>query len=98
MVTIDLSDDSPTLVKPTATKDVGGGSWSYGSVITTTGQKRCYSHYFHGGKSHSATVQIGGASRKVVELWEVTAKAELTAGAALQCNAYWATYDLPKKP
>ncbi|MEU6572415.1 lactococcin 972 family bacteriocin [Streptomyces sp. NPDC046805] len=70
------------------TKDVGGGSWTYGYELTTGG-KRCFSYYFHGSKMHHATAKIANASTSAYGFAGQTAKASRTAGAAYECYAFW---------
>ncbi|POX44757.1 lactococcin 972 family bacteriocin [Streptomyces sp. Ru72] len=72
----------------THTKDVGGGSWTYGWELTTGG-KRCFSYYFHGSKMHHATAKIANAENKAYAFAKQTAKASTTAGAAYTCYTYW---------
>jgi hypothetical protein len=75
----------------THTKDVGGGTWTYGWNLTTGG-KHCFSNYFHGSKMASATARIAGSDNKSVEAKGITAKANKTAGSAYTCYAYWGVY------
>ncbi|WP_330265634.1 lactococcin 972 family bacteriocin [Streptomyces griseorubiginosus] len=90
MVAIKIDPNSR--VAPATTKDVGGGSWTYGTEIVADG-KRCYSYYFHGSKLHNATAKIANGSLKVGEVAGKTAKASRTAGAAYTCYAYWGVTD-----
>ncbi|MGW0821561.1 lactococcin 972 family bacteriocin [Streptomyces sp. NPDC002845] len=71
-----------------ATKDVGGGSWTYGTELTADG-KRCYSYYFHGSVAHKSTAKIANASNTDTARAGVTSRASRTAGAAYTCYAYW---------
>ncbi|MBQ0887846.1 lactococcin 972 family bacteriocin [Streptomyces sp. RM72] len=91
MVAIDV--DPSSSVTTMAVKDVGGGTWNYGSTITDTGKKRCYSYYFHGSKQHSATAKIGSNSLKAAAAPGKSAMATAVAGVAYTCYAYWAVYD-----
>ncbi|MEU5145122.1 lactococcin 972 family bacteriocin [Streptomyces sp. NPDC021139] len=68
-----------------AVKDVGGGTWNYGSTITDKGKKRCYSYYFHGSKQHSATAKIGSDSLKAAAVAGKSAMATVEAGVAYTC-------------
>lgn len=72
----------------TTTKDVGGGTWTYGTSLTTGG-KRCYSYYFHGSKVHEATARIANAEGYDWAGAGASAMASTTAGAAYTCYAYW---------
>ncbi|WP_078870837.1 lactococcin 972 family bacteriocin [Streptomyces caatingaensis] len=81
-------DPNAKLAAPMASKNVGGGTWEYGTELTPGG-KRCYSYYYHGSKLHNATVEIGGGSLKVGAKAGETARASKTAGAAYTCHAYW---------
>lgn len=75
-------------VSAKTTKDVGGGSWTYGYELTTGG-KRCFSYYFHGSKKHHATAKIALGSNTAYAFGGTTAKASRTAGAAYECYAFW---------
>jgi hypothetical protein len=88
MAVIDLNSSLRSTDGETHTKDVGGGSWTYGWELTTGG-KRCFSHYFHGSKMHHATARIANAENKAYAFAKHTAKASATAGAAYTCYAYW---------
>lgn len=89
---VEIKVDPNSLMAPTTTKDVGGGSWTYGTEVVTGG-KRCYSYYFHGSKLHNATAKIANGSLKVGADAGKTAKASRTAGAAYTCYAYWGVTD-----
>ncbi|MYS72747.1 hypothetical protein GTY88_20340 [Streptomyces sp. SID5926] len=91
MIAFDV--DPSSSVTTMAVKDVGGGTWNYGSTITNKGKKRCYSYYFHGSHQHSATAKIGGGSYKVLANAGKSAMATKEAGVAYTCYAYWAVYD-----
>ncbi|WP_406008388.1 lactococcin 972 family bacteriocin [Streptomyces sp. NBC_00637] len=84
---VEIKVEPTSLVSPATSKDVGGGTWTYGTEVVTGG-KRCYSYYFHGSKLHNATAKIGNGSHKVGEVAGKTAKASRTAGAAYTCYAY----------
>ncbi|WP_143658524.1 lactococcin 972 family bacteriocin [Streptomyces sp. Tue6028] len=88
MAVININSSLRSASGETHTKDVGGGSWTYGWELTTGG-KRCFSHYFHGSKMHHATARIGNAENKDYAFARQTAKASATAGSAYTCNAYW---------
>ncbi|MFI0779673.1 lactococcin 972 family bacteriocin [Streptomyces sp. NPDC021212] len=90
MASISL-DSSTGSMAPTATKEVGGGTWSYGTTGTTT--KGCYSNYIHPSKKHSASIAIANASDKDIRGKDVWAKAYGKAGAAHTCYTYWGVYD-----
>ncbi|MBG0853641.1 lactococcin 972 family bacteriocin [Streptomyces spinoverrucosus] len=85
-------DPSSRSVTPMTTKNVGGGTWTYGTEITADG-KRCYSYYFHGSKLHRASVTIAGGTSRAAESPGHTARATRTAGAAYTCYAYWANLE-----
>ncbi|MFE4966325.1 lactococcin 972 family bacteriocin [Streptomyces sp. NPDC056660] len=85
-------DPSSSSVTPATTKDVGGGTWTYGTELTTEG-KLCYSYYFHGSKNHTATAQIANAKQKVANSAGYSAKARAVAGSAYTCYAYWGIID-----
>ncbi|MFJ4980456.1 lactococcin 972 family bacteriocin [Streptomyces coeruleorubidus] len=86
MVAIEVDPSSPVTVKEVEL--VGGGTWSYGSELTAKG-KRCWSHYFHANRKHSATAKIGGFENKATASAGNTAKASEEWGAAYKCYAYW---------
>ncbi|MFE2300468.1 lactococcin 972 family bacteriocin [Streptomyces sp. NPDC059445] len=88
MAVIDLNASSRAAGGETHTKDVGGGSWTYGWELTSGG-KRCFSSYFHGSKMHHATARIANGDNKAYAFAGQTAKASRTAGAAYTCSAYW---------
>ncbi|MFF5968002.1 lactococcin 972 family bacteriocin [Streptomyces collinus] len=90
MVEIKVDPNSP--VAPATTKDVGGGTWTYGTELVADG-KRCYSYYFHGSKLHNATAKIGAGSIKVGEKAGKTAKASKVGGGAFTCYTYWGVTD-----
>ncbi|WP_158073111.1 lactococcin 972 family bacteriocin [Streptomyces kebangsaanensis] len=85
---VEITADASSPVTTQTTKDVGGGSWTYGTEIVAGG-KRCYSYYFHGTYLHRATAEIAGGSHTAGANPGVTAKASKTAGAAWTCYAYW---------
>lgn len=66
-----------------------GGTWCYGSELTTDG-KYCYSNYYHASKSHKSTVKIGGTtfSSGWVEAGRY-AYAQWTGGGAQVCYTYY---------
>ncbi|MFJ2240985.1 lactococcin 972 family bacteriocin [Streptomyces sp. NPDC087859] len=84
-------DPTSTSVTPMSAKLVGGGVWSYGTELTSSG-KRCWSHYYHDSKKHSATAKISVFSTKVYASAGNTAKASETWGAAYTCYVYWGVY------
>lgn len=43
----------------TAVVSVGGGTWSYGTTVTTSLQKRVWSNYYHGSRYHTSTAKLG---------------------------------------
>ncbi|MFD5445970.1 lactococcin 972 family bacteriocin [Streptomyces tendae] len=81
-------DDTSSQVTPFTTKDVGGGSWTYGTKLTSSG-KLCYSYYFHGSENHKSTARIGDGQTTATNSAGYTSRAERTAGAAWTCYAYW---------
>ncbi|MFE2922868.1 lactococcin 972 family bacteriocin [Streptomyces goshikiensis] len=69
-----------------------GGKWCYGWYLTGVDatQKRCYSNYYHGSKTHSSSVKIGGSyinSGKTSP--NNIANASWTTGAAYTCYTYY---------
>ncbi|MFF1714750.1 lactococcin 972 family bacteriocin [Streptomyces sp. NPDC058268] len=90
MVTIKI-DPNSTSVTPMKVKNVGGGTWSYGTTVTA-GRKRCYSNYMHGSKYHSSTAILGNVTDKDFADSGSTSNASAKSGAAYTCHAYWGTY------
>ena len=78
-------------VTPLTTVNVGGGTWNYGSSSAGWNQKRCYSHYIHKTKRHSASVVIGSQEQTVYANAGQWARAERTGGWFDTCNTYWWT-------
>lgn len=78
-------------MSPTASKNVGGGTWNYGTTVEWNG-KGCYSNYIHRTKKHSATVAIAGGTDKDIQNADIWAKAWLVGGGAYTCYTYWGTY------
>ncbi|WP_331734846.1 lactococcin 972 family bacteriocin [Streptomyces sp. NBC_00887] len=91
MVTLTFSEG--TSVMPLTTIDVGGGVWTYGADTSVSGSKRCYSYYHHGTKMHKATVKMAGLTRSGAREAGATARAEITAGAAYTCQAFWSNLE-----
>ncbi|MEU8956031.1 lactococcin 972 family bacteriocin [Streptomyces sp. NPDC048518] len=87
MATVKIDPNSDE-VTPTTVKEVGGGTWSYGTVLTTGG-KRCYSNYYHGSKGHTATAILANGTDKDHAAKGKWAKASVEAGAAYTCHVYW---------
>lgn len=72
-----------------STKNVGGGTWSYGSSRALNGTKSCWSNYVHPTNTHSATSIIGSdqeKERKTPKLW---AKTSTRGGWFETCHTYW---------
>ncbi|MFF1714749.1 lactococcin 972 family bacteriocin [Streptomyces sp. NPDC058268] len=90
MVTIKI-DPNSTSVTPMKVKNVGGGTWSYGTVLTSGG-KRCYSNYTHPSKRHSSTAVLANGSDKDYASADNWSRASVEAGAAYTCHAYWGKY------
>ncbi|WP_079052007.1 lactococcin 972 family bacteriocin [Streptomyces regalis] len=89
VVAINIDGSSP--VRPLTVKDVGGGTWSYGTTLSGT-TKTCYSNYIHQSKEHSATAKMADYSKKVTEVAGVWANAKVGASPGSTCYTYWATY------
>ncbi|MFD9192344.1 lactococcin 972 family bacteriocin [Streptomyces phaeochromogenes] len=87
-ITIDPSDSAVT---PMAVELVGGGTWSYGSELTASGE-RCWSKYYHSTKKHSATADMTVKSDKDTRAAGIQASASTTAGTAYTCKVYWGVY------
>ncbi|XVV34928.1 lactococcin 972 family bacteriocin [Streptomyces sp. CA-100214] len=81
-------DDTSSQITPLTTKDVGGGTWTYGTKLVSNG-KLCYSYYFHGSENHKSTARIGNGQNTATNSAGYTSYAERVAGAAWTCYAYW---------
>lgn len=78
-----------SMEKSSDTQNVGGGTWHYGSEITSGLAKNCWSHYYHPTAQHSATAIIGTSSnhsRAVSGRW---AKADSRGGIGEKCEVFW---------
>ena len=91
MVAITVNPSSRS-VTPKTVKDVGGGTWSYGTYTASDGEKVCYSNYVHPTKYHSSTAVLAGGSKKRYADAEAWSTASVTAGQVYTCYAYWGTY------
>ncbi|MBO1416238.1 lactococcin 972 family bacteriocin [Streptomyces sp. FH025] len=69
--------------------NVGGGTWSYGTVADGSGLKGCYSNYLHNSKGHGATAILANSNDKVHASAGNWANAYAVAGWAYTCNTYW---------
>lgn len=83
---------TPGTVSPLTTKNIGGGTWNYGSGLSFPHPKTCWSNYIHNSKYHSSTAIIANSNVKVYANAGSWSNASTWAGAAWTCNAYWATY------
>lgn len=72
-------------------KNVGGGTWNYGTGYGCGVYKCAWSHYQHNSKTHSATSICGPANVKVWENAGTWANADTQCGVALSTAAYWST-------
>ncbi|MFF9496341.1 lactococcin 972 family bacteriocin [Streptomyces flaveolus] len=88
-ITVDPSSDSVT---PMTVKEVGGGTWSYGTSISSTGLKLCYSNYVHPDQYHSSSAVIASATAKDYADAGAWSRASVSNGHAYTCYAYWAKY------
>lgn len=85
-------DVDTTIMKPRATENVGGGTWTYGSRYTSDGSKVCTSKYMHKTKTHTATATMGTITSTRTAKLGSWASASVTGGiSAGVCNAYWST-------
>ncbi|MGW5676037.1 lactococcin 972 family bacteriocin [Streptomyces sp. NPDC003860] len=87
MVAIPIDPDSS--VTPMTIKEVGGGTWSYGTQVTSSGYKRCYSNYLHGSVRHSSTAVLANGTHKDWADAGSVSNASVVAGHAYTCYAYW---------
>ncbi|MEV7991973.1 lactococcin 972 family bacteriocin [Streptomyces sp. NPDC086077] len=81
-------DDTSSEITPFTTEDVGGGTWTYGTVLNSDG-KLCYSYYFHASVSHKSTAKIQNRSTTATNSPGYTSFAERQGGGAYTCYAYW---------
>ncbi|CAL9603320.1 hypothetical protein SUDANB120_05487 [Streptomyces sp. enrichment culture] len=75
------------------TNPSSGGTWCYGTqtreVSPGVFNKYCYSNYIHWTKGHSSTVKIANSTRRAWAAAGGTSNANLTAGIAYSCSAYY---------
>ncbi|MEU8435959.1 lactococcin 972 family bacteriocin [Streptomyces sp. NPDC029216] len=90
MATITIDDSSSFTVQ--TVKNVGGGTWSYGTALASNGLKTCYSNYVHPSKYHSSTAVLAGGTDKKYANARSWTNAHVTAGHAYTCHVYWGTY------
>ncbi|MFE5507909.1 MULTISPECIES: lactococcin 972 family bacteriocin [Amycolatopsis] len=83
-VSVALSDSVPF-----ACQNISGGTWCYGTESAGSGQKKCYSHYLHPTKRHSATAILGSRQSKKTANRGQWAKAEVIGSSRDTCNAYY---------
>ncbi|MFF3879235.1 lactococcin 972 family bacteriocin [Streptomyces sp. NPDC001978] len=88
---VEITNTSAGSITPQTVLNIGGGTWSYGSYLTTGG-KYCYSNYYHGSVVHGSTAAMAGHSIKAVAGPGDYSYAHLTAGAAYTCSTYYAKY------
>ncbi|MGC5236324.1 lactococcin 972 family bacteriocin [Streptomyces albogriseolus] len=69
---------------------MGGGKWSYGKELTTSGQY-CYSNYYHPSVVHGSTVILVNPVKAVAGpgKWSY---ANSTGGAMHTCQTFYAKY------
>lgn len=82
------AESAPTIV-PFNTENIGGGTWNYGSVPQLDGSRKCYSHYVHPTKTHTATAIISDQNVKVQRNAGIWANADAIGGVFNKCKAYW---------
>ncbi|GAB7051239.1 lactococcin 972 family bacteriocin [Catenuloplanes indicus] len=90
-VTID-GTIKPGTVSPLTVTNVGGGTWSYGSVYAIIPPKTCYSDYVHNSLYHSSTSVMGDVVDKVFANATYWSETSIGGGAGYTCYAYWGTY------
>jgi hypothetical protein len=94
VVTMKMDTSSPRLMSEACVDVASGGTWCYGWYTTTVDgipQKYCYSNYLHYSKDHASTVKLaGGTDRDTAGPGDVS-QANLTAGYAYTCKAYYST-------
>ena len=77
------------VVQPQTVKNVGGGTWNYGSYLGVTHPKTCYSDYEHNTNYHSSTAIISASQDKEYASATYWSNASTWAGAAYTCYTYW---------
>ncbi|MFB7911592.1 lactococcin 972 family bacteriocin [Kitasatospora sp. NPDC056076] len=80
----DDEDASPVL----ETRNVGGGTWNFGTVRDGA-LKKCYSQYIHGEQEHHATVVMDDVTDRDQKGPKEWAKAAVKGGWARGCSFYW---------
>jgi hypothetical protein len=79
-------------VTPQTVKNVGGGTWNYGTGSGCGAYKCAWSHYVHPSLYHSATSICGSANVKRYNTAGNWANADTSCGWAQSTAAYWNTY------
>ncbi len=85
-VTVDGSSTGPGAQ---AVKEVGGGTWSYGSGPNAIGQKSCYSQYRHYDVAHGSSVSMDGSTDSEWVGPGAVSSARVTMYTTATCKAYW---------
>ncbi len=85
-VTVDGSADGPGAQ---AVKEVGGGTWSFGSGPNAIGQKSCYSQYRHYDVAHGSSVSMDGSTDSDWVGPGAVSSARVTMYTTEVCRAYW---------
>lgn len=83
---------SSATVAPLTVKEVGGGTWDYGSSIRLNGKKACWSYYYHPSVLHGSTASMSDLSDAEVADAGGTSYAYVTKYTTATCYAYWRTY------
>ncbi|WP_224389119.1 lactococcin 972 family bacteriocin [Pseudonocardia sp. ICBG1293] len=73
-------------------RNVGGGTWSYGTEVVSAGNKRCYSNYVHPNTYHSSTAVIGSRTNKQFADPAVWSNASAVNSLGQTCRTYWNIY------
>jgi len=76
-------------ISPNTSKDVGGGTWNYGSSYSFPFSMKCWSNYFHPTDFHSATAIIGSNNQTSFGAPDQWADATVYGSLTGTCQTYW---------
>ncbi len=86
-ITIDVDQEDGA--SPFAVKNVGGGTWNFGSRFTLIPPKTCWSNYKHNTRTHSSTAIMGKANATRVAKAGNWSEATVAGGTSYTCYAKW---------
>lgn len=76
-------------VSPFAVKNVGGGTWNYGSQVGFWPPKTCWSNYKHNSRNHSSTAIMGKINATVFASAGRWSQSTVGGGLGYTCYAKW---------